>query len=459
LTPIKETPMSTLLLAHADLLVTMDAARRKIPDGGLFVRDNQIVQVGPTAGLPPTADTVIDARGMIVLPGLINTHHHLYQTLTRCIAQDSVLFDWLVTLYPIWARLTPEAVYVSAMVGLAELMLSGCTTSSDHLYIYPNGCRIEHEIEAAVELGIRFVATRGSMSLGRSRGGLPPDSCVEDEDFILKDSQRAIEQYHQRERFAMVQVALAPCSPFSVTADLMRASAALARAYGVRLHTHLAETLDEERFCLEKFGARPVAYVESLGWTGADVWHAHCVCLNAAEIALFARTGSGVAHCPSSNMRLASGIAPIRPLRDAGVKVGLGVDGSASNDAGHLLAEARQAMLLQRVRDPNPAALGAEEALEIATLGGAAVLGRDDIGALAPGMAADFIGYRLERLDFAGAQHDPLAALVFCTPPKVDLSVINGKVRVKDGEIVGLDLGRLIRRHNAISRQMLRGES
>jgi len=451
--------MSTLLLAHADLLVTMDAARRKIPDGGLFVRDNQIVQVGPTAGLPPTADTVIDARGMIVLPGLINTHHHLYQTLTRCIAQDSVLFDWLVTLYPIWARLTPEAVYVSAMVGLAELMLSGCTTSSDHLYIYPNGCRIEHEIEAAVELGIRFVATRGSMSLGRSRGGLPPDSCVEDEDFILKDSQRAIEQYHQRERFAMVQVALAPCSPFSVTADLMRASAALARAYGVRLHTHLAETLDEERFCLEKFGARPAAYVESLGWTGADVWHAHCVCLNAAEIALFARTGSGVAHCPSSNMRLASGIAPIRPLRDAGVKVGLGVDGSASNDAGHLLAEARQAMLLQRVRDPNPAALGAEEALEIATLGGAAVLGRDDIGALAPGMAADFIGYRLERLDFAGAQHDPLAALVFCTPPKVDLSVINGKVRVKDGEIVGLDLGRLIRRHNAISRQMLRGES
>ena len=451
--------MSTLLLAHADLLVTMDAARRKIPDGGLFVRDNQIVQVGPTAGLPPTADTVIDARGMIVLPGLINTHHHLYQTLTRCIAQDSVLFDWLVTLYPIWARLTPEAVYVSAMVGLAELMLSGCTTSSDHLYIYPNGCRIEHEIEAAVELGIRFVATRGSMSLGRSRGGLPPDSCVEDEDVILKDSQRAIEQYHQRERFAMVQVALAPCSPFSVTADLMRASAALARAYGVRLHTHLAETLDEERFCLEKFGARPVAYVESLGWTGADVWHAHCVCLNAAEIALFARTGSGVAHCPSSNMRLASGIAPIRPLRDAGVKVGLGVDGSASNDAGHLLAEARQAMLLQRVRDPNPAALGAEEVLEIATLGGAAVLGRDDIGALAPGMAADFIGYRLERLDFAGAQHDPLAALVFCTPPKVDLSVINGKVRVKDGEIVGLDLGRLIRRHNAISRQMLRGES
>ncbi len=450
--------MSTLLLKHADLLITMDAQRRRIADGGLFVRDDAIVQVGPTAELPAAADTIIDARGMIVLPGLINTHHHLYQTLTRCMAQDSVLFDWLTTLYPIWAQLTPEAVYVSAKVGLAELMLSGCTTSSDHLYIYPNGCRIEHEIEAAVELGIRFVATRGSMSLGRSRGGLPPDRCVETEDFILKDSQRAIEQYHQRERFAMVQVALAPCSPFSVTADLMRESAALARSYGVRLHTHLAETLDEERFCLEKFGARPVEYVESLGWVGPDVWHAHCVHLNAAEIALFARTGSGVAHCPSSNMRLASGIAPVRAMRDAGVKVGLGVDGSASNDGNHLLAEARQALLVQRVRDLNPAALGAQEALELATLGGAAVLGRDDIGSLAPGMAADFIGYRQERLDFAGALHDPLAALVFCTPPKVDLSVINGKVRVQDGEIVGLDVVGLVRRHNAISRQMLRGE-
>ncbi len=450
--------MSTLLLHHADLLVTMDAQRRKITDGGLFARDGAIVQVGPTADLSPFADTVIDARGMIVLPGLVNTHHHLYQTLTRCIAQDSVLFDWLGTLYPVWARLTPEAVYISAKVGLAELMLSGCTTSSDHLYIYPNGCRIEHEIQAAIELGIRFTATRGSMSLGRSKGGLPPDRCVEEEALILQDSQRAVEQFHQRERFGMIHVALAPCSPFSVTADLMRESAKLARALGVRLHTHLAETMDEERFCLEKFGARPVDYVESLGWTGDDVWHAHCVCLNDREIALFARTGSGVAHCPSSNMRLASGIAPVRAMRDAGVRVGLGVDGSASNDGNHLLGEARQAMLLQRVRGPNPGALGAAEALEIATLGGASVLGRDDIGALAPGMAADCIGYRLERLDFAGALDDPLAALVFCTPPKVDLSVINGKVRVKDGEIVGLDVAALVRRHNEISRKMLRGD-
>jgi cytosine/adenosine deaminase-related metal-dependent hydrolase len=447
--------MSTLLVKHADLLVTMDAGRRIIPDGGLFVRDNAIEQAGPTAELPESADRIIDARGMIVLPGLVNTHHHLYQTLTRCIAQDSVLFDWLTTLYPIWARLTPEAVYVSAKVGLAELMLTGCTTSSDHLYIYPNGARIDDEIQAAAELGIRFHATRGSMSLGRSQGGLPPDSVVEDEAYILSDSRRAIEQHHRAERFGMVRVALAPCSPFSVTADLMRESAVLARAYGVRLHTHLAETLDEESFCLEKFGARPVDYVESLGWTGPDVWHAHCVHLNSSEIALFARTGSGVAHCPSSNMRLASGIAPVRAMRDAGVNVGLGVDGSASNDGNHMLGEARQAMLLQRVGG-NPAALGAREALEIATLGGASVLGRDDIGALAPGMAADFIAYRLARLEFAGALHDPLAALVFCTPPTVDLSVINGQVRVQDGRIIGLDLPALIRRHDQISRAMIR---
>jgi 8-oxoguanine deaminase len=449
--------MSTLLVKNADLLVTMDADRRCIPGGGLFVRENAIVQAGPSAELPETADSVIDARGMLIMPGLINTHHHLYQTLTRCMAQDSVLFDWLTTLYPIWARMTPEAVYVSAKVGLAELMLSGCTTSSDHLYMYPNGSHIDDEIQAAMELGIRFTATRGSMSLGQSQGGLPPDSCVENEELILKDSRRAIEQFHQGHRFGMIHVALAPCSPFSVTADLMRESAALARSYGVRLHTHLAETHDEDQFCLQKFGARPLDYVASLGWTGADVWHAHCVCVSEGDIALFARTGSGVAHCPSSNMRLASGIAPVRAMRDAGVNVGLGVDGSASNDGGHLLAEARQAMLLQRVSG-NPGAMGAREALEIATLGGASVLGRDDIGALAPNMAADFIGYRLERLDFAGGLHDPLAALVFCTPPKVDLSIINGRVRVKDGEIVGLDAGSLVRRHNAISRKMLRAE-
>ncbi|MDH7486304.1 MAG: 8-oxoguanine deaminase [Anaerolineae bacterium] len=446
--------MSTLLLKNADVLITMDDDRHRFADGGLFVRHNFIEQVGPTAKLPPTADTVIDARGMVVLPGLINTHHHLYQTLTRCVAQDYRLFDWLKTLYRIWAGLTPEAVHVSAKVGLVELMLSGCTTASDHLYIYPNGARIDDEIRAAQELGMRFHPCRGSMSLGESKGGLPPDSVVEDEEAILRDTQRAIEQFHEPQRGGMVRIVVAPCSPFSVTPDLMREAAALARSYGVRLHTHLAETLDEEEFCRRKFGRRPVAYAEELGWLGDDVWHAHCVHLNAKEIALFARTGTGVAHCPSSNMRLASGIAPIREMLDAGIKVGLAVDGSASNDSSHMLAEARQALLLQRVGG-DPAALSAEEALWLATRGGAAVLGRDDVGALAPGMCADFIGFHLERLDYAGAAHDPLAALVFCTPQRVDLSVINGQVRVQEGRIVDLELEPLIRRHNEISRKML----
>lgn len=446
--------MSTLLLKNADLLITMDDEHRRYARGGLFVRHNFIEQVGPTAELPPTADTVIDARGMVVLPGLVNTHHHLYQTLTRCVAQDYRLFDWLKTLYRIWAGLTPEAVYVSAKVGLAELMLSGCTTASDHLYIYPSGAKIDDEIQAAQELGIRFHPCRGSMSLGQSEGGLPPDSVVEDEEAILRDTQRAIEQFHEPQPGGMVRIVVAPCSPFSVTPDLMREAAALARAYGVRLHTHLAETLDEEEFCRRKFGHRPVAYAEELGWLGDDVWHAHCVHLNAEEIGLFARTGTGVAHCPSSNMRLASGIAPIRAMVDAGVKVGLAVDGSASNDSSHMLAEARQALLLQRVRG-DPAALSAEEALWLATRGGAAVLGRQDVGALAPGMAADFIGFHLERLDYAGAVHDPLAALLFCTPQRVDLSVINGRLRVQEGRIVDLELEPLVRRHNEISREML----
>ncbi|MGB3216804.1 MAG: 8-oxoguanine deaminase [Anaerolineae bacterium] len=449
--------MSTLLLQHADLLVTMDAQRRQIKDGALFVRDQAIEQVGPTASLPASADTVINARGMIVLPGLVNTHHHLYQSLTRALAQDSVLFAWLKTLYPIWARLTPEAVYLGAKLGLAELMLSGCTTSSDHHYLWPHGSRIDDEIEAAGELGIRFHASRGSMSLGESQGGLPPDSVVEDEDAILADCRRAIETFHQRERFGMVRIVVAPCSPFSVTPDLMRESAALARSYGVSLHTHLAETQDEEDFCLARFGRRPVAYAEDLGWTGRDVWHAHCVHLSEAEIDLFVRTGTGAAHCPSSNMRLGSGIAPIRRLLDRGASVGLGVDGSASNDGAHLLGEARQAMLLQRVLG-NPAALTAQEALELATLGGAAVLGRDDIGALAPGMAADFIGLNLNRLAYSGALHDPLAAVLFCAPQLVDISVINGRVRVQEGQIVGLDAADLVARHSAASRRLVRGE-
>jgi 8-oxoguanine deaminase len=462
--------MSTLLVKHADLLVTMErsggSADRAdtsrvccIPDGGLFVRDNVIEQAGQTAGLPAEADKIISARGMIILPGLVNCHHHLYQTLTRVVppAQDATLFGWLKTLYPIWAGMTPDAIYTSALVGLAELVLSGCTTASDHLYIYPNDCRIDDEIQAAQEVGIRFQPCRGSMSLGESKGGLPPDEVVDDEDFILEDTQRAIETYHDPEPYAMLRIVVAPCSPFSVTPDLMRESAALARAYGVQLHTHLAETLDEEEFCLREFGRRPVGYAEDLDWLGDDVWHVHCVHLNQQEIDLFAQTGTGVCHCPSSNMRLASGIAPVRAYLDARVRTGLGVDGSASNDSSHMLAEARMALLLQRVSG-DPAGLSAEEALWMATVGGAQVLGRDDIGQLAPGKAADLIGLRLNRLDYAGALHDPLAALVFCHPRQVDLSIINGQVVVEDGHLRTIDLVPAIERHNRISRKLVSGE-
>jgi cytosine/adenosine deaminase-related metal-dependent hydrolase len=465
--------MPTLLVKNATVLVTMDEARREIPGGGLFIRDNVVELVGPTAALPAAADTVLDLAGHVVLPGLINTHHHLYQSLTRALAQDAGLFTWLTTLYPIWANLTDEAIYVSTLTGLAELALSGCTTSSDHLYIYPNDCTLDSQIRAAGEIGLRFHAARGSMSLGESRGGLPPDRVTEDEAFILRDTRRLVEQYHDAGRHAMLRVVVAPCSPFSVTPDLMRESAALARSYGVTMHTHLAETVEEESFCLATFGQRPVPYVESLGWTGADVWHAHCVHMSPAEVSLFGRTATGVAHCPTSNMRLASGIAPVLAWRAAGVPVGLGVDGSASNDGAHLLGEARQAMLLQRVapdRYPgeppggrggfagNPAAMSARQALELATRGGAAVLRRDDVGYLAPGMSADFIAYDLDRIGYAGAQHDPVAALLFCQPAAVDLAVVDGRIVVEGGRLTTVDMEPVRRRHNQIAAAMLRGE-
>jgi len=461
--------MGTLLVRHATVLVTHDVERREIADGGLFARDGIVIQVGPTSELPTEADEVLDLRGHVVLPGLVNTHHHLYQTLTRAVpaAQDADLFHWLVTLYPIWARLTPEAVNVSAQIGLAELALSGCTTSSDHLYIFPNGCRLDDEIEAAAAVGLRFHATRGSMSLGEAQGGLPPDSCVEDEAYILKDSQRLIEQYHDAGRGALLRIALAPCSPFSVTGDLMRESARLARAHGVGLHTHLAETLDEEQFCLAKFGHKPVAYMETVEWLGSEVWFAHSVHVDDGEIATYARCGCGVAHCPTSNMRLASGIAPLQKLRAAGVKVGLGVDGSASNDGSSLLAEARQAMLLARlglaegqrwgtgVAPAGAGQLSAREALEVATLGGAAVLGRDDVGALAPGMCADFFALDLGHVTYAGALHDPVAAALLCAPTTAAYTVVHGRVVVREGRLATVDLPVLIERHNRIARHLI----
>ncbi len=448
--------MPTLLLKNADIVVTMDIARRELKDAGLYVRDNVIEQVGMTRELPPTADRVIDARGMLVLPGLINAHHHLYQTLTRALpaAQDADLFHWLKTLYPIWAELTPDAVYTSALVGLAELMLTGCTTAADHLYLFPNGSTLDDEIRAAREIGIRFHPTRGSMSLGESQGGLPPDRVTDSEESILRDSRRVIETFHDPNPYSMCRVALAPCSPFSVTPELMRESARLARSYRVRLHTHMAETRDEENFCLQKFGHRPVEYAEQLEWLGEDVWFAHSVWVDDEEISKYSRTGTGVAHCPTSNMRLASGIAPIVKMLQANVKVGLGVDGSASNDSSHMLAEARQAMLLQRVLG-DPGALTARQALELGTRGGAKVLGRDDIGSLRKGKAADFIGIKLDRPEYAGALNDPVAAVVFCATPRVDLSVIDGQIVVQDGHLLTLDLPPLVERHNRISKEMV----
>ena len=448
-----------MLVKNADRIVTMDAERREIKRGGLYIEDNQIVAVGPTEALPDVADEVLDLTGHIVLPGLINTHHHMYQTLTRALpaAQDADLFGWLRALYPIWARLTPEMIAVSTKTAMAELLLSGCTTTSDHLYIFPNGCRLDDSIEAALEVGMRFHASRGAMSVGESQGGLPPDSVVEAEDAILKDTQRLIETYHDPSRYAMLRIVVAPCSPFSVSRDLMRESAKLARAYGVSLHTHLAENDDDVAYSRAQFGMTPAAYAEDLDWVGADVWHAHCVKLDNAGIALFGRTGTGVAHCPCSNMRLASGIAPVRTMRAHGVPVGLGVDGSASNDAGHMLNEARTAMLLQRVGH-GPDAMTAREALELATIGGARVLGRDDIGALAPGMAADFVAFRLDQLAFAGGLHDPVAALVFCAPATVAYSVINGRVIVREGQLTTIDLGPLLETHNRLARALVNGE-
>jgi len=449
--------MTTLLLKNADVLVTMDAERREITNGGVFIRDGVIEAVGPTAELPATADEVVSLAGCVALPGLVNTHHHMYQTLTRAIpgAQDAELFTWLRTLYPIWAGITPEMIRVSTLTAMAELIFSGCTTTSDHLYLYPNGSRLDNSIEAAATIGMRFHAARGSMSVGESQGGLPPDRLVEEEAAILKDTRRLIETWHDPARHAMQRIVVAPCSPFSVSRDLMREAADLARSYKVSLHTHLAENDNDIAYSREKFGMTPAEYAESLGWVGPDVWHAHCVKLDAAGIALFARTGTGVAHCPGSNMRLASGIAPIPAMRTAGVPVGIAVDGSASNDSGHLLGETRQAMLLARVGH-GPAAMSARQALELATLGGAKVLGRDDIGALAAGMSADVVAFPTGGLDLAGAAvHDPVAALLFCTPQDVRHSVINGKVVVSDGQLLPVELPTLIEWHNRLARKLM----
>ena len=435
----------------------MDDDRSEIEDGGFYAVDGFIRQIGPTSELPESADEVLDLTNHVVLPGLINTHHHFYQTLTRAVpgAQNAGLFDWLTTLYPIWARMTAEHVFVSTQVALAELALSGCTTASDHLYLFPNDSRLDDEIAAAGDIGLRIHASRGSMSLGESDGGLPPDSVVEDHESILSDTQRLIDTYHDASAGSMVQIVVAPCSPFSVTEDLMRESASLARATGTRLHTHLAETMDEESFCIEKYGRRPVELAEDLDWVGDDVWFAHGVFINDAESSRMAATGTGVSHCPSSNMRLASGIAPIRRYRAAGVPVGIGVDGSASNDSSNLLGEVRQALLLARL-DAAPNQSGGEvmsvrTALEIATRGGASVLGRNDIGSLETDKAADFIAIDMDKLEYAGALHDPVAAVLLAAPTTVDYNYVHGNAVVTKGRLTGLELEPLIERHNELA--------
>ena len=449
------------LVRDARLVVTMDDDRRKIPGGWVLLDGSTIAAVGE--GEPPrdaAAQRTIDARGKVVLPGLVNTHHHLPQTLTRNIprVQEAPLFTWLTELYEVWRGTTADAVDAAARVGLGELLLTGCTTSTDHLYLFPRGEErlIDVEIAAARDLGIRFHPTRGSMSRGRSQGGLPPDDVVQDEDAILADSRRLVREYHDPRPGAMTRIALAPCSPFSVTDELMRRTADLAREHGVRLHTHLAETKDEDAYCLETYGCRPVEYLRRLGWLGGDVWLAHCVHVSADEARLFGETGTGVAHCPSSNFRLGSGTAPVRALLDAGAPVGLGVDGSASNDSSNMMAEARQALLAHR-GDPDPSRwVTAEETLWMATRGGAACLGRDDIGSLAPGKAADLVLVDTRRLSYAGASSDILAALVFTPfPEPVDTAIVNGKVVVEGGELVGVDVEALVARADGIAERML----
>jgi len=442
--------MTELLIRNADYLLTMDETRRELVSADVLLRDGVVVAVGQNL---TTEGEVIEASGCVVTPGLVNTHHHLYQSLTRAVpgGQDALLFGWLKTLYPIWARFTPDHMYVSAQVGLAELALSGCTLSSDHLYMYPNGSRLEDTIHAAAEIGMRFQPTRGAMSIGESDGGLPPDALVEREAAILEDCIRVIDGFHDPSASSMCRVGIAPCSPFSVSRDLMRDAALLARDKGVMLHTHLAENEEDIAYSLAQFGCRPGQYAQDLGWVGPDVWHAHCVKLDPSEIALFAQTKTGVAHCPCSNCRLGSGIAPLRAMRDAGVPIGLGVDGSASNDAGNLVAEARQAMLLQRVAG-GADAMSAREALEIATRGGADILGRPECGRIEVGARADIAIWDVSGIESAGSW-DP-AALLLAGPTTVRDLLVEGRSVVRDGQVVTIDLPAQIAQQNKLARAL-----
>lgn len=452
--------MRRVLFRNVEAIATFDPQGRELRKAWLLVEGNKIKAVGEGEPPPGPFDEIIEGRDRVMIPGMVNTHHHLYQTLFRAVpgAQDKKLFDWLVFLYERWRGIDEEAIHVSTVVGLIELLLSGCTTSADHLYLFPKGKPhlIDVEIEAAKEVGIRFHPCRGSMSLSRKEGGLPPPDLVQTAEEILKDSERLIDRYHDPSFGAMVRVALAPCSPFSVTPKLMRETAALARARKVLLHTHLAETLDEERFCLERFGKRPVDYLEELDWLGLDVWIAHAVHLHAQDIRKLARAGVGVAHCPSSNMLLGSGIAPVVEMLAAGMKVGLAVDGSASNDCSNMIREARQAMLLARVRH-GAEAMPARQALRMATVGGAQVMGwAEEIGSLEPGKCADLSLWDISTLEFAGAA-DPVAALLHCAAQYADLVMVNGEILVRGGELVRSQLYRYVPRHREIARKLGQG--
>ncbi|MEI7480909.1 MAG: 8-oxoguanine deaminase [Elusimicrobiota bacterium] len=449
----------SILVKNALVLATMDGEGREIKGGDIYIEGPEIKKIGK--GLRVKADTVIDAKNCVVLPGFVNTHHHLYQTLTRNLpaVQDAKLFDWLLYLYEIWRHISPESVYASTQVGLGELLLTGCTTSTDHLYLFPrknSGFFIDTQVEAAREIGMRFHPTRGSMSRGRSKGGLPPDSVVQSEDFIMKDCERLVHKFHDKNKFPMTQMVMAPCSPFSVTTELLKLTAEMAKKWGVRMHTHLAETIDEEAFCLKLFKMRPLDYMESVGWVSeGNAWFAHCVYINECEAKRMGATGTGVAHCPSSNLRLGSGIAPVRMFLDNKVPVGLAVDGSASNDSSDMLGELRQCMLVNRVKS-GAESMPARDVFKIATLGGAKVLGRNDIGSIEPGKAADLAVFDVSGLDFAGSGSDPLASLLFCgAGHRTKYTIVNGKIVVKNGRLVNVDEFMLAERANKLSRKLV----
>ncbi len=444
--------MTDWLIQGAQTILTMDDTRRELTDADIHVSGGVIKAIGPNLHAPDAE--IIHARGCFVTPGLVNTHHHLYQSLTRAVpgGQNALLFGWLQALYPIWSRFGPEEMYVSAQLGLAELALSGCSLTSDHLYLYPNGSRLDDTIAAAADIGLRFHPTRGAMSIGVSDGGLPPDALVEAECDILNDSIRVVDQFHDPSEGSMCRVGLAPCSPFSVSRDLMRDAALLARDKGVMLHTHLAENDEDIAYSLEKFGCRPGQYAQDLGWVGDDVWHAHCVKLDGQEIDLFAKTGTGVAHCPCSNCRLGSGIAPVRAMRDAGVNVGLGVDGSASNDMANLMDEARQTMLLQRVAG-GADSMSSREALEIATRGGADVLNRPDCGRLMVGKRADIAIWDTTGIEAAGSWDK--AAMLLSGPRKVRDLLVEGRQIVRDGVLKTASEHAIIDRTNTLAHALV----